>query len=169
MSLRVVKVDEYQFLTCFKYGLWAANKNILKKWNIGDQLVFYIDRKIAALSTISGNSFQSDEILWDVGLFPYRIPIEFNHVTFPDKRLDFNTDSSIKGIFMESWGLNYGWGINCQYPLKDESAIDFINLISTMPNDVEEYKKSYSNILNEVKQDRQINDSGKYKLPVIDL
>lgn len=167
MNIRVVKVDEYQFLTCLKSGLWAANKNILRKWNVGDQIIFYVDRKIAAISDISGDSFESDDIIWDVGLFPYRIPITFTKIALPQNRLDFYSDNKLKDIFVESWGEKYGWGINCQYPLKECAANKLISLIMHMQNDIDIYKENLIDLLNEAKIERETIGTDKYKMPKI--
>jgi Syntaxin. len=153
MSLRVVKVDDFQFLLCVKYGVWGSNKNIFKKWNEEDYLAFTINKRIAALAQVSGNYFTSDEILWDNGLYPYRIPINFIYILSLENRIPVN--GLIKDIFVASWGNNYGCGILNQNPIRDEFIDTIINEIKKKSNDLQQYIKNLDQYICDTEQERQ--------------
>jgi hypothetical protein len=57
MRLRLTKVDEFQFLTCIKNGVWGSNSARFADWQIGDLLAIIVDKQIAGLSEVSGSPF----------------------------------------------------------------------------------------------------------------
>lgn len=139
MALRITKVDEYQFLTCFKYGLWGANKSRFKNWNIGDYLIFIVDKKITALAEIASKPFISNDIIWDNGTFPHRIKIVFKQVFLPENRIPVL--GKIRDTLTNAWGANYGWGILNQEVLPEDASCLLIEEIQHQHNDIYEYKK----------------------------
>ena len=50
MRLRITKIDEYQFLTCLKHGLWGSKSARFKTWKVGDKLAImgYTQRHLRA-------------------------------------------------------------------------------------------------------------------------
>ena len=114
MNVRIVKVDELQFLICLKNAIWASNFCSFKKWLSGDKLVFTVDKKIAATAIVIGDYYYNDEFLWDNGLFPHRIRISFDYVVCKAERKPVN---DVKELLINSWGKSYGWGIQNQTPL----------------------------------------------------
>ena len=116
MVLRIVSIDELQFLTCLKHRLWGSKSNRFKKWNIGDKLVFLIkeDKCIAAFAEIAGESFISNESVWDNGEFQHRIAIKFISVL---KKADRVPILQVRPFFMKAWDTDkYGLGILNQLP-----------------------------------------------------
>src|SRR5437899_2223321 len=80
VKLRLTKIDEYQFLTCLKRGLWGSKSARFKAWQKGDRLAIIVEESLAALAQVTGPTFESREKVWDNGLFPHRIPMKFIHV-----------------------------------------------------------------------------------------
>lgn len=53
MALRITKVDEFQLLTCFKYGVWGSNTDRFRNWENRDLLAFIVDKHFSALAEIT--------------------------------------------------------------------------------------------------------------------
>ena len=86
MTMRLTTVDEFQLLTCLKHQVWGSKAARFKDWRVGDQLVFLVDKAVAALAEVTGEPYVSKETVWDNGLFPHRIPIRFTHAMLPESR-----------------------------------------------------------------------------------
>ena len=86
MRLRITKIDEYQFLTCLKHGLWGSKSARFKTWGVGDKLAIIVEKSLAGLCEVAGPPYESREKVWDNGLFPHRIPMKFTHVLRPKDR-----------------------------------------------------------------------------------
>ena len=78
MRLRLTKVEEYQFLTCVKHEIWGSKSARFNDWKNGDYLAIIVDKQIAGLAEVSGAAFQSQEKVWDNGLFPNGITINLS-------------------------------------------------------------------------------------------
>ncbi len=127
MVVRIGKTSEKALETCTKYGLWGE-KNSLAKWEIGDQLILYVNKKLAAVAEVTGKAFKDNSPIWEQGIFPSRIPIKFNYILKKDDMIPF--DAEIIGTFMDEWGLNYGWGIQSKHPLSKEAGERLIEMIA---------------------------------------
>jgi hypothetical protein len=44
VRLRLTKIDEYQFLTCLKHGLWGSKSARFKNWSQGDRLAIIVEK-----------------------------------------------------------------------------------------------------------------------------
>jgi hypothetical protein len=158
MSLRLTKIDEFQFLTCLKNKVWGSKKARFKEWKIGDYLAFIVDKAIAGLAQVSGRPFISDEIIWDNGLYPHRIPIKFLHVMLPENRPPILGE--IRDAITGEWGLGYGWGIVNQWVLPENSTDTIINVVTSHPNDLSKFNLNIELYLEEA---NQIRKKGKKK------
>ncbi|MGB2769864.1 MAG: hypothetical protein WBC88_09085, partial [Candidatus Zixiibacteriota bacterium] len=67
MRLRLTKIDEFQFMTCLKHGLWGSKSARFGDWREGDQLAVIVDKSLAGLGKICGKPFVSREKVWDNG------------------------------------------------------------------------------------------------------
>lgn len=152
--MRLTKVDEYQFLTCFKYKLWGSNTDRFKKWKIGDLLLFIVDKHIAAIAEVAGNSFKDKNPVWDNGLYPYRLPIKFLIVLLPDNRIPLLGE--IRDALISAWGTNYGLGILNQQVLPENSANIIVNNVKRQSNAIQNYIENLEKLLEEAKQKREI-------------
>ena len=152
MRLRLTKIDEFQFLTCLKHKVWGSKKARFKDWKIGDHLAFIIDKSIAGLAQVSGEPFVSQEIIWDNGLYPHRLPIKFLHVMRPQNRPLILGE--IRDAITSEWGLGYGWGIVNQWVLPENSSQTIINAITSRHNDLSDLQTNLELYLDEANQIR---------------
>src|SRR5438309_1732199 len=120
MKLRLTKIDEYQFLTCLKHGLWGSKSARFKTWQESDRLAIIVDKSLAALAVVTGEAFQSKERVWDNGLFPHRIRLKFTHVLRPEDRPPILGE--IRDAITQQWGPGYGFGILTQRLLESPNA-----------------------------------------------
>jgi hypothetical protein len=153
MKIRLVKIDELQFLTCFKHGLWGSKSARFNGWEKGDGLVFIVGKALAAFSEVAGDPFSSKDIVWDNGIFPYRIPIVFRHVLEEDDRVPIL--GKVRQIMTNSWGPRYGWGILDQQPLSGEAADVILNEISAKPNALQKYQAELDQRIAQAKLQRE--------------
>src|SRR5713226_5666285 len=87
MRLRLTSVDEFQFLTCLKHKVWGSKTSRFGPWDVGDYLAILVDKAVAGLAVVSSKPYRSKQKIWDNGLFPHRIDIEFTHAFIPENRL----------------------------------------------------------------------------------
>jgi hypothetical protein len=147
MRLRLTKIDEFQFLTCLKHKVWGSKKARFKEWKIGDCLAFIVNKSIAGLAQVSGEPFLSQEIIWDNGLYPHRIPIKFLHVMLPQNRPLILGE--IRDAITSEWGLGYGWGIVNQWVLPENSSQAITKAITSHHNDLSDIEANFELYLDE--------------------
>jgi len=153
MRLRLTKVDEFQFLTCVKHGVWGSHSARFSDWQIGDLLAIIVDKQIAGLSEVSGAPFKSEKVVWDNGLFPFRIPIKFNYLF--DKQHRPHLLGNIRDALISAWTTRYGWGILNQYLLDEIHAKIVVNEITSRETQNRFILQNIDNLLTEAKQNRQ--------------
>ena len=132
MKVRIASVNEEHFSVCIKNNMWGANTTIVNKWEIGDILIFSVDKQIAAIAEIAGESYWDDKELWDNGLFWNRVPLKFQYILSPEDRIP--VAGPIRDLLKKEWGENYGWGILNKTPLKQDTAKYIINEIHSRAN-----------------------------------
>ena len=151
MRLRMVKVDEIQFLNCVQHGLWGSNRPRFGKWQKGDQLAFVVGSDLAGLATVTGTPYLDDAVIWDNGLFPERIPIEFSHVLSVDRR------PSLKGKIGETLAAatktsSYGIYLLNQSILSEALAKLVQEAIISRKNDINLIKSSLTKHIQKARQ-----------------
>lgn len=131
---RITKLDEFQFLTCVKHGLWASRSKRFNEWLLRDKLIILVGNTLAGVGEVSGPQFESTEPVWDNGEFPIRIPIRFTHVALPEHRMPMLGDAreTLSRAFDTEWGL----GIVNQWLMKPDAAKHLIDLLEATPNDL---------------------------------
>ncbi|HEY3080274.1 MAG TPA: hypothetical protein VGM69_10240 [Chloroflexota bacterium] len=134
MAVRIVKVDELQFLTCLQHGLWGSNSARFKTWKVGDRLVFLVDTALAAVAEIAGAPFESRKVIWDNGAYPHRIHLGFQHALLPDHRPPLLGPA--RDALIAEWGPRYGWGIRNQQALAEDAEERVVGAITARPNDL---------------------------------
>lgn len=154
MRLRITKVDEFQFLTCIKHSVWGSKLARFKDWKIGDYFAITVNKAIAGLAEVSGQPYQSNEVVWDNGIFPHRIPLKFTHAFFPIHRLPLLGE--IRDALTSTWGPTYGWGILNQHTLEGSVAEIIIKAVQSQPNDLSEIQASIDQLLDQAKSQRDI-------------
>ncbi len=149
MRLRVTAVDEYQFLTCVKQQVWGSKSARFGTWQQGDYLAILVNKAVAGLAVVSGKSYTSKQRIWDNGVFPHRIDIQFSHAFLPDNRLPVL--GKIRDVLTSTWGTRYGLGILNQQLLQDESADTIINIVKNNINSLPEIQSRIDELLTEAK------------------
>lgn len=159
MRLRITKIDEYQFLSCLKHSLWGSSTARFRDWQKGDLLVFIVDKALAGYAEVSGESFRSDEIVWDDGLFPFRISMKFRHILNKNQRIPILGE--IRDILISEWGNRYGWGILNQQLLTGSPAQRIITILEERPNNLTQTEQNIEQLLQEAKQQRDSSSAKK--------
>jgi hypothetical protein len=159
MRLRVTSVDEFQFLTCVKHRVWGSKTARFGSWEEGDYLVVLVNKAVAGLAVVSGKPHVSKQKIWDNGVFPHRIAIEFTHAFLPDNRLLIL--GPIRDVLIAAWGPKYGFGILNQQLLQDDAAETIVNIIKSQPNNLSQIIPKLEDYLSEAKLLRQTTKKPK--------
>lgn len=155
MRLRLTKVDEYQFLTCFKHSLWGSKVSRFKDWQEGDCLAFIVNKGLAGYAVVSGKPFHDTKVIWDNGLFPYRISIKFMHVLAREQRPPILGE--VRDILTSEWGTKYGWGILAQQVLEGNKAETIVRAITSRQDNLKQIEADILALLAEAKQERELS------------
>jgi hypothetical protein len=161
MRLRLTKIAEFQFLTCFKYQVWGSKRDSFKDWKIGDYLAFQVDKALAGLAQITNEPYYSKEVVWDHGLYPHRIPIKFLIVALPENRLPLL--GPIRDALISAWGTKYGWGILNQVALPEVESKKILDAIQAGKNDVDEVLKNLATYLIQAKAHQEAFSENKIR------
>jgi hypothetical protein len=153
VRLRITKIDEYQFLTCLKHGLWGSKSARFKTWEIGDRLAFIVEKSLAGLCEVAGPPFESREKVWDNGLFPHRLPMKFTHVLRPKDRPSILGE--VRDALTEEWGPRYGWEILQQKVLESPNADIVVRAITSKSNALSDYQHDLTERLDEARLKRE--------------
>lgn len=152
--LRLTKVDEYQYLTCFKHSLWGSKSARFKDWHKDDHLAFIVDNTLAGLAIVNGVPFHSEKKVWDNGVFPYRIPIKFIHAVDKGQRIPILGD--VREVLTSAWGPRYGWGILNQQVISGDAAAIIIKAIIIKPDKLPEIAVNIDYLLNNARKQRSV-------------
>lgn len=159
MRLRLVSIDELQFLTCLRHQLWGSKSARFAEWKRGDYLAFIVDKAIAGLAEVAGDPLVSREKVWDNGLFPYRIPLKMVHATERGKRSPIL--GPIRDALMSAWTTNYGWGIRNQQLLQGDPADTIASLIQAQPNSLAAIRSGLESLVEEASAARDAKAAHK--------
>jgi hypothetical protein len=153
VRLRITKIDEYQFLTCLKHGLWGSKSARFKTWKVGDRLAIIVEKSLAGLCEVAGPPYEAHEKVWDNGLFPHRIPVKFTHVLRPKDRPPVLGE--IRDPLTEEWGPRYGWAILKQRILERPHTDIVVRAITSKPNAASEYPQALTEQLEAARLKRE--------------
>jgi len=156
MRLRFTKVDEFQFLTCVKHEVWGSKSNRFADWQKGDLLAIIVNKQIAGVAEVSGEVYKSEKIVWDNGLFPYRIPLKFKYLFTKEDRPHLL--GSIRDALINAWTTRYGWGILNQHLLDDHNAEIIYKEIKSRKNQITTFLKMIDSLIIEASQERNGNN-----------
>jgi len=135
MALRLTSLDEVQFLTCLKHGLYGSSRpSTFRPWKRRDELIVLVEKQVAGLAVVKGRPFSATDEIWDNGLFPERIPIRFVHATRPERRVP--VAGEIQELLTGEWGRNYGWAIVAKMALPEDAADPLRAKVLNSPNDL---------------------------------
>lgn len=161
MRLRLTKIDEFQFLTCLRYGLWGSKSARFRDWREGDLLAIIVDKGLAALAKVAGEPFVSREKVWDNGVFAHRIRLEFSHVLRPSDRPPIL--GKLREVLTDMWGPSYGWGILNQQLVESPQADSIVQALTSRPNSLSAYKEEIQTYLQGAKLKREQMSQTKRK------
>lgn len=152
--LRVTKIDEFQFLTCVKHGLWGSRSARFADWQTGDQLLVLVENAIAGLAVVSGAPFHSTLTVWDNGSFPHRVPITFKHAALPVNRM--RVLGEVRDTLAGGFPLGGGWGLGIlnQRLMEVTAANKLLSFIQSAPNDLEQIRADLDSLLASAKLKR---------------
>jgi len=104
-NIRLVKMEELDFLICLQNSLFGRSSDFLFSWKIGDRVCFIVGDYIAGVAEITGALFHSMDLLWIKHEYPFRLPIVFTHV-FPvgNRPLFTKHKESLIDIYGKNWG-----------------------------------------------------------------
>lgn len=159
MRLRLTKIDEYQFLPCLKHALWGSKSSRFSDWYQGDKFAIIVDKSLAALAEIAGSAFESQDTVWDNGLFPYRIPLRFIHVLAPKDRPPILGD--VRDVLMKQWGTKYGFRILNQEVLESPASDVVVQAFAARPNALTEFQQTLPERLDEGRLRREQSAKAK--------
>ncbi len=134
--VRLTKVDEVQFLTCVQRSVWGSERPRFRQWSAGDCLFFFVGHGIAGFARVVGTPFKSEERVWNHGLFPYRIPVDFIHVIRSDNRPLIR--GAVHDALVSTVGKHFGWAILNQQVLPESVAKALFSAVRAKPNDLAE-------------------------------
>lgn len=149
-AVRMASVDEVQFLLCIKHEVWGSNAARFKHWAVGDYLIFVVEKAIAGVAEVTGETFQSEEAIWENGVFPHRVPIRFLYALGPEIRPPIYGD--VWDAVTSAWGTRYGWGLATQSSLPDDAAQIILEAIQMRPNELEVIRAHLDAYFNQARQ-----------------
>lgn len=119
MTMRIASISKEQYDICMEYGLWGDERGLLRKWSIGDYLLFKVGNEILSIVKISGEAYEDDLLIWSNGYYPHRIKFE---VVKEFTGREESVFIKFKEMMLKEYGTCYGWVIQNKTPLKDDIA-----------------------------------------------
>jgi len=162
--MRIVKLDELQFLFCVKNKVWGSNRTNLKNWENDSLLIFKVDNQIAGLAKITGNYYSSEEIIWDNDLYKHRRPLKFLAIFKKTDRVNFNP--IIKNILIKEWGKDYGHGIINAMKINPQNKELILAVISKKHNSVD-YINNNVDVLSKIEMDNREKEEALFSKGLI--
>lgn len=153
--MRLTKVDEFQFLTCVKHGLWGSHTNRFKSWQVGDVLVIFVGKDLAGLGRVVGKPFKSNEQVWDNGLFPHRVPLHYEIVLLPEHRPPLLGDVR-DGLAKAFPSGGYGLGILNQLLVPAVASKPILAAMTSAPNDADYVATHIDELMDKAKALRKL-------------
>jgi hypothetical protein len=154
LRVRTTKLDEFQFLTCLRHGLWGSRSARFKDWRVGDKLILLVGNAVAGLAEVTGAAFVSNDPVWDNDLFPHRIPISFVYAGREENRLPVLGE--VREALAQSFDGGGGWGLGIlnQRLMKTDQAAFLIRSIVARGSELKEVQSSIDELLADAKAKR---------------
>ncbi len=133
-KIRLVKINELDFLTCVKYKMFGRNTDFIKSWKKGDLIVFVVGDYIAGVAEILDKMFFNSKRLWLKEDNSFRVPVAFTHVFDNDRPYFLDHKEELEASYGKYWG-------NVFVLRKDLPAnviVSIINNINSYPSKREE-------------------------------
>jgi len=117
--MRIASVPSWKFASVVvANGVWGANRSRFGKWGQGETLVLLVGKEGVVVSTITGKSFTSDQMIWEDDLYEYRIPVHVEKVLRGDAGAAAN--QAVRKALATGLGGIYGVFIMNQSKLPEE-------------------------------------------------
>ena len=152
MRLRFLKNDEFQFLTCLKDGTLVSSSEFLEDCQVGEFIVFVVDKTIAGLAKVSGEFYSPINHVGENNLSSFCIPLKFTHAFHNKNRLKFQ--EKFPASLISAWGSNYERENHVQKPIHEDFAKAIINTISINKNDLSGIRAHIEQYLDRAKMNR---------------
>ena len=125
--MRIVKAKSWEAFEIGKEnGVWGFNRKRYGNWTVGERLIFFVEEDGVAIGEITGEQFQSDEVLWKDDLYPNRIRFQCSKVFKAEEGKKLQ--ASIKKILREGYGSNYGTIILFGTKIPEELEKDIVSV-----------------------------------------
>lgn len=103
-----------------QHSLWGDERSSIKKWEVGDYLLFKVADSIKSIVRVTNQSFEDDLLIWNNGYYRYRIA--FQVVKEFDDIKGKSLCNEFKKHMIAKYGNKYGWVILNKQPLEEEIA-----------------------------------------------
>jgi hypothetical protein len=100
--------------------------------------------------------------VWDNGLFPYRIPIEFSIAIMQERRITLTGE--ILDTLTSVWGRRYGWALVNKQPLEGKAAETIYEIVDDLPNELSAIERRLEILIAEAKLRRDIERRERRKV-----
>lgn len=79
--MRIASVPKWTFAdVVVASGVWGANRSLFGKWGQGETLILLVGKEGVVTATVSGQTFVSDQMIWEGDLYEHRIPVHIEKV-----------------------------------------------------------------------------------------
>jgi hypothetical protein len=127
-----------------------------------------VDKALAAVGKVSGKQFRGNDKVWDNGIFPYRINMDFTHYLSRDDRPPILGD--IRQALIDLWSKDdpknrWGYGLLNQLLIESPQADIIVDAIISAPNALKNFDDNQETMLEEarLKRDKLMEATSKRK------
>jgi hypothetical protein len=112
--------------------------------------VILVGKYLAGMARVAGSRFKATDTVWDNGLFPHRIPIQFEVVLRPEHRPPILGDirDSLAAAFPSG---GYGLGILNQLLVPEKAAGTIVGAMRAAHNDIDAVSQQIESLLSDAK------------------
>jgi hypothetical protein len=113
---------EENLCLCVIHGVWGSKTNKIADWHLGDKMIVYVDRRLAALFSMVSDPFTDKTPIWPGDIYPYRVAIELEHIIDPDERYSISSTDT-RDVLFKFHNRSYAVGLVLSArPLMEEPA-----------------------------------------------
>jgi len=120
-----------KFEPCEKYRVFASNFNTFRKWRVDERLLIFIGKEGLVKTLVTGEFFNSNEMIWKNDLYEWRVPI--NKSEKFDGINGTRLNLAIKSLLYKEYGHYYGFLLRNHTCLREEVAYKIESILSEQP------------------------------------
>jgi len=118
---------------CLKQRLYGHRKNMLKHWQIGDRVIYYVEGAFAAVGTVTASPYFDERTqVWPDDIYPHRVQVTPDSVLAPEKRIRLEGD--VKKAVVGNLGKHWIFWIRDVHPVPTALFDYLCALIDKEPN-----------------------------------